>query len=142
MAQEDIKKRPTTMVMNSHQMLREIRESLIHLRRQPQDSKSGIPTTEVRTTGAPTSENAACSLTSTPGVPNSRYPLQNRRFSGSGHAETLAKIRSSLEPYAASESGYSSCSESTASSTDGINRQYLKQLVAIGYDEVSFTLIF
>lgn len=141
MAQEDIKKRPPTMVMNSQQMLREIRESLLHLRRQPQDPKCGVPVTEVRTTAAPTSENAASSITSTPGIPNSRYPLQNRRFSGSGHAETLAKIRSSLEPYAASESGYSSCSESTASYTDGISRAYLKQLVAIGYDEVSYVIL-
>jgi hypothetical protein len=137
MAQEEIKKRPPTLVMNSHQMLREIRESLLHLRRQPQDPLTGMPATDVRTSGAPTSENASSSVSSTPGMPNSRYPLQTRRFSGSGHAETLAKIRSSLEPYAASESGYSSCSESNASNTDGIHRQFLHQLVAIGYDEVS-----
>lgn len=120
-----------TLIMNNQQMLREIRESLKHLQRG-KDPPIGTPTGEARTTASVSSETSATSVSLAPSS-STKSSHQARRFSGSGHAETLAKIRSSLEPYAASESGYSSCSES---STADINRQFLHQLVAIGFDEV------
>lgn len=113
---------PPTFVGNQQQMLRDIRENLRHLHRQspkPQGSE-----------GAKVCGSEA---------PNGNRQ-QNRRISGQ-HQKALAEIRSSLEPYATSESGYSSCSECSTPSADGINRQYLNQLKAIGYDEVSRLLL-
>lgn len=104
---------PPTYVGNHPQMLRDINDTLRHLRnRQPTpEALNGNGTTN-----AP------------------RQPP--RRISGQ-HAKALAEIRSSLEPYAASESGYSSCSECSTPSAETVNRQFLNQLKAVGYDEVS-----
>lgn len=140
MAQEDSKdtrKRHPTLIMNNQYMLREIKENLKHLQRR-KPAQIGTPSNEARTTASASSEDAACSVSLTPST-SSKYSHQARRFSGSGHAETLAKIRSSLEPYAASESGYSSCSETPNSD---VNRQYLHQLVTIaGFDEVILNIL-
>lgn len=141
MAQEESKepkRRHQTLIMNNQQMLREIRESLKHLQRG-KDPPIGTPSDQARTVASASSETNSASSVSLASSNSGKFHNQARRFSGSGHAETLAKIRSSLEPYAASESGYSSCSES--SNYVDINRQFLHQLVAIGFDEVSTVLI-
>lgn len=65
----------------------------------------------------------------------------NRRFSG--HARALAEIRSSLKPFEATESGYSSCNEGqSCTQPESINKQVLDQLRAAGVEEVCFDLCF
>ncbi|EDO36033.1 predicted protein, partial [Nematostella vectensis] len=116
------KTRPQPYVGNSQQMLKEIRESLKHLPRQQQGQQ---PTGDVRTSGATT-----CI---TPVTTQLNRGQQNR-VNANGKARALAEIRNSLEPYAACESGYSSCTESTAH-LENINKQLNHQLMAIGYDQ-------
>ena len=130
--------KPKVYVGNHQQMLRDIKQSLKHLTRQP----------EVRTTQQTVASNTISKINSTgveqtaqaSGVNVSNKPMvhnPNRRFSG--HARALAEIRSSLKPFETPESGYSSCSESPSCTQpvgETINKQVLEQLRAIGLDEV------
>lgn len=116
-------------VGNSQLMLRDIKQSLRHLSRQPeqrvqeasrisqQPATSGSNVATVAETAS--QSNASRSMAQNP----------NRRIST---ARALAEIRSSLKPFETTESGYSSCSESGES----INKQFLSQLKAMGLDEV------
>ena len=139
------KNRPLMYVGNSQFMLREIRESLQHLKRQSDRQESS---------GSQLRSGSNTTLTGNVGEQSSQHN-PNRRFSG--HAKTLAEIRNSLEPYATTtpsmneftsavdpystqlpESGYSSSSECSTFSSSGesANRQYLNQLKPMGLDEV------
>ena len=149
MAEQETRPKRQTYVGNSQKMLSEIRESLKHLKRKPENSQPPQRNIETRTSGAIT-ENVST-------MPSSIAPQQlsnatrsfslgnNRRSSIHNYAQQLAEIRNSLEPYATCESGYSSCSECSTPSAETMNRQFqsfLQQLVAIGIDEVSATLMY
>lgn len=125
--------RRTTYVGNSQQMLRDIRQSLMHLRRQP-EQRQEPPRISQQSAAAPSSNAATTVVQESTTQANATRPIahnQNRR--GMSHAKALAEIRSSLKPFETTESGYSSCSESGES----INKQYLmSQLKAMGLDEV------
>lgn len=124
--------RRTTYVGNSQQMLRDIRQSLMHLRRQP-EQRQEPPRISQQSAAAPSSNAATTVVQESTTQANATRPIahnQNRR--GMSHAKALAEIRSSLKPFETTESGYSSCSESGES----INKQYLmSQLKAMGLDE-------
>lgn len=124
--------KPKVFVGNHQQMLRDIKQSLKHLTRQPEVKNSQQPSdSAIKTTSAifePT--NQASGLSNKPMVHN-----PSRRFSG--HARALAEIRSSLKPFEATESGYSSCNEGqSCTQPESINKQVLDQLRAAGVEEV------
>lgn len=127
--------KPKVFVGNHQQMLRDIKQSLKHLTRQPEVKNSQQPNdSAIKTTSAifePT--NQASGLSNKPMVHN-----PSRRFSG--HARALAEIRSSLKPFEATESGYSSCNEGqSCTQPESINKQVLDQLRAAGVEEESVT---
>lgn len=118
--------RKIAFVGNSQQMLRDIKQSLRHLKRQPEQQRPEA----TRISQQPATSAGSNSVTV--GEPNATRPLAqnpNRRIS---HAKALAEIRSSLKPFETTESGYSSCSESGES----INKQFFSTLKALGFDEV------
>ena len=121
--------RKIAFVGNSQQMLRDIKQSLRHLKRQPEQQR---PET-TRISQQPATSAGCNSVTvGQHAEPNATRPMAqnpNRRIS---HAKALAEIRSSLKPFETTESGYSSCSESGES----VNKQFLNQLKALGFDEV------
>lgn len=144
MADQETRPKRQQYVGNSQKMLSEIRESLKHLKRKPENSQ--LPqrqAIETRTKGAITENVSTVPTSSAPAQQLSNatrsFPLNNnRRSSVQSYAQQLAEIRSSLEPYATCESGYSSCSECSTPSAETMNRQFhsfLQQLVAIGFDE-------
>lgn len=129
--------KPRTYVGNSQQMLRDIKQSLKHLSRQPE--ARGTQQTTASNTGPKGSATVVEAVSQASGVAANRPMVHNpnRRFSG--HAKALAEIRSMLKPFETPESGYSSCSESsscTQPAGESINKQVLEQLRAMGLDEV------
>lgn len=115
-------------VGNSQLMLRDIKQSLRHLSRQPDQRPEA---TRISQQSATPGSNVATVAETTLQANASRPMAQNsnRRIST---ARALAEIRSSLKPFETTESGYSSCSESG----EAINKQFLSQLKAMGLDEV------
>lgn len=128
--------RPKIFVGNSQQMLRDIKQSLKHLTRQPearisQQTAASNEGPKINATVVDPRAQQASGVANRPMVHN-----PNRRFSG--HAKALAEIRSSLKPFETPESGYSSCSESSTCAQpagESINKQVLEQLRAIGLDD-------
>lgn len=122
--------KPKVFVGNSQQMLRDIKQSLKHLTRQPEGRTQ-------QTTASNAGARVNATVVEQAAVMN--RPIghnPNRRFSG--HAKALAEIRSSLKPFEAPESGYSSCSESTSSTQpagEAISKRLLEQLKVMGLDE-------
>lgn len=115
-------------VGNSQQMLRDIKQSLRHLSRQP-EQRPEAP--RISQQPASSSSNVATVAEIPPQANASRTMTQNpsrRTFT----ARALAEIRSSLKPFETTESGYSSSSECGES----MNKQFLSQLRAMGLDEV------
>ena len=141
MAEQETRPKRQVYVGNSQKMLSEIRESLKHLKRKPENSQQRQQTIETKTSAAftenvstaPTSSASSQHFTNT----TRSYTLNNNNRRSS-YAPQLAEIRSSLEPYfyGTCESGYSSCSECSTPSAETINKQFLQQLVAIGFEEV------
>lgn len=120
--------RKIAFVGNSQQMLRDIKQSLRHLKRQPEQQRPEA----TRISQQPATSAGSNAVIVGHAEPNATRPMAqnpNRRIS---HAKALAEIRSSLKPFETTESGYSSCSESGES----INKQFLSQLKALGFDEV------
>ena len=130
--------RPKVFVGNSQQMLRDIKQSLKHLTRQP-ETKTQQPSQAVNA-------GLKANTTVVEQPPQSSVVVNrpvghnpSRRFSG--HAKALDQIRSSLKPYEAPESGYSSCTESCSTSQpagETINKQVLEKLRMLGFDEVQY----
>lgn len=120
--------RRTTYVGNSQQMLRDIKKSLQHLKRQPEQ-----PQRLSQQAAATPSSNAATTVVHEQTTQaNATRIVHNPNRRGMSHAKALAEIRSSLKPFEATESGYSSCSENG----EAFNKQYLMgQLKAMGLDE-------
>ena len=131
--------KPKVYIGNQQQMLRDIKQSLKHLTRQPevratQQTVASNTISKVNSTGVEATAQAS-GLVNVANKPMVHNP--NRRFSG--HTRALAEIRSSLKPFETPESGYSSCSESPSCTQpvgETINKQALEQLRAIGLDEV------
>lgn len=123
--------RRTTYVGNSQQMLRDIKKSLQHLKRQPEQ-----PQRLSQQAAATPSSNAATTVVHEQTTQaNATRIVHNPNRRGMSHAKALAEIRSSLKPFEATESGYSSCSENG----EAFNKQYLMgQLKAMGLDEVLY----
>lgn len=124
--------KPKVFVGNHQQMLRDIKQSLKHLTRQPEVKTSQQPSDSATKTTSAIFEpaNQVSGVSNKPMVHN-----PNRRFSG--HARALAEIRSSLKPFEATESGYSSCNEGqSCTQPESINKQVLDQLRAAGVEEV------
>lgn len=148
MAEQETRPKRQVYVGNSQRMLSEIRESLKHLKRKPENVQQKQQTIETRTSAAftenvstaPSSSGTSQHLTNaTRNFPHNNN--NNNRRSSYGHpsyAPQLAEIRNSIEPYfyGACESGYSSCSECSTPSAETINKQFLHQLVTIGFEEV------
>lgn len=121
--------RKIAFVGNSQQMLRDIKQSLRHLKRQPEQQR---PET-TRISQQPATSAGSNSVTvGQHAEPNTTKPMAQNSSRRISHAKALAEIRSSLKPFETTESGYSSCSESGES----INKQFLSQLKALGFDEV------
>lgn len=124
--------RRTTYVGNSQQMLRDIKKSLQHLKRQPEQPQR----LSQQPAATPSSNTATTVVHEQTTQPNASRIAHNPNRRGMSHAKALAEIRSSLKPFEATESGYSSCSENG----EAINKQYLmSQLKAMGLDEDTAT---
>lgn len=124
--------RRTTYVGNSQQMLRDIKKSLQHLKRQPEQPQR----LSQQPVATPSSNTATTVVHEQTTQPNASRIAHNPNRRGMSHAKALAEIRSSLKPFEATESGYSSCSENG----EAINKQYLmSQLKAMGLDEDTAT---
>lgn len=124
--------RRTTYVGNSQQMLRDIKKSLQHLKRQPEQPQR----LSQQPAATPSSNTATTVVHEQTTQPNASRIAYNPNRRGMSHAKALAEIRSSLKPFEATESGYSSCSENG----EAINKQYLmSQLKAMGLDEDTAT---
>lgn len=130
--------KPKIFVGNHQQMLRDIKQSLKHLTRQP-EGRNPQQTAASSSTGPRKNATVVESTAQGSGAVNKTMVHNpNRRFSG--HAKILAEIKSSLKPFETPESGYSSCSEGpSCTSPESINKQVLDQLRAIGLDEESAT---
>lgn len=120
--------RKIAFVGNSQQMLRDIKQSLRHLKRQPEQQR---PET-TRILQQPATSAGSSSVTVGHAEPNAARSMAQNPSRRISRARALAEIRSSLKPFETTESGYSSCSESGES----INKQFLSQLMAMGFDEV------
>ena len=112
-------------------MLRDIKQSLRHLKRQPEQQRPETTRILQQPATSAGSNSVTVGQHAEPNTTRSMAQNPNRRITGS-HAKALAEIRSSLKPFETTESGYSSCSESGES----INKQFLSQLKALGFDEV------
>lgn len=122
--------KPKLFVGNHQQMLRDIEQSLKHLKKKPEKKRTQQPTASNTATKATTAvfepTSQARGLSNKPVVHN-----PSRRFSG--HEKALAEIKSSLKPFETPESGYSSCNESSISTQpESINKRVLDQLRAVG----------
>ena len=144
MAEQKTRPKREVYVGNSQKMLMEIRESLKHLKRKPENVHQKQQFSETRTSAAFT-ENVSTTPTSSATSQHlanavRTFPMSNQRRSS--YAQQLAEIRNSIEPYVhgTCESGYSSPSECSTPSAESINKQFLQQLVAIGFEEVSEVL--